>query len=106
MFRNTLAGGLVAAAIAAASVIPTASTASAGVGLQLFFGTPFHSHMMFGQPQPVLVCHTKFKWVWRHHKRHKIAVANECRWEFGGHHHHHHHGQPLMMSHMMPHSMY
>lgn len=101
MFRKTLTSGLVAAAIAAASAIPAASAAPAGVSLQLFFGAPFHSHMIFRHPQPVLVCHTKFKWVWRHHKRHRVAVARACHWDFGVHHHRRH-----APPHMMPHSMY
>ena len=81
MFKKTLTGCLTAAAIAAGGVLPAATPASAtGLSLEFFFGSsPFvlHHHHHRG---PELVCRTKFKVVWRHHKKHRVAIGKSCNW--------------------------
>ena len=103
MLGRHMARSLTAAAVAgvmALTALPT--TAASAASVQFFFG-PYERHSMFyNERYAVKVCHTKYKWVWRHHKRRAVAVGTECHWEypaqpmfqfrfgFGDNHHHYH----------------
>jgi hypothetical protein len=87
MFRKSLTGCLTAVAIAAGSAFPSVSPASAsGLTLQFSFGQPGYypyPYVMHHRYRPVLVCKTKIKIVWRHHKKHRVKVKS-CHWVYPG----------------------
>jgi len=83
MLRKTLTGGFTAAVIASAMSLAALPTPASAASLQFFFG-PTESHsMLFNGRYAVKVCHTKYRWVIRHHhKRVAVAVGTECHWEY------------------------
>ena len=81
MLTKALSYGLVVATIAAASLIPSTTPASAA-SVRFSFG-PTTSHPGFHNGrQAVQVCRTKYQWVVKYNKARKVAVGTDCRWTY------------------------